>query len=408
MNRVNSKVVYTVTQINNQVSSIFEDRFSNISVQGELSSYKKSSSGHFYFTLKDNNSEISCVMFATQLNSSKLSLENSQGLNIECTGRLSLYKPKGTYQLIVSKAIDKNTKGDYWKKFEEIKKKLKSKGYFDDSNKKSIPTFIKNVGIVTSKEGAVFRDVINITNRRAPYQKIFLSPSPVQGKESISKIINALHILDNSRLVDVIILARGGGAIEDLSCFNAEELALAIYSLKTPVISAVGHETDFTICDFIADLRASTPSEAAEIISFPKDDIILSLDRVFEKLNNLLKMKISDFKINLANLINRDISNFVLNKLSLNKKRIFDFKKDFNHRLEMEILLYKNTLDKIKVSMKGLNPNNVLNRGFSIPYDKNGNVIKSIDGIKKEDAIYTHFQDGSIKSIAKEKYAKEK
>lgn len=260
------KEILTVSQLNNNIKLLFEETFDFIWVEGEVSNLRRPQSGHVYFTLKDDKSQIKAVFFR-QFGGYKqrTNFELEEGLSVLCRARLNVYLPRGEYQLVIE-SVEPLGVGALQKAFEQLKAKLLAEGLFDERYKKSIPFLPKKIGVVTSPTGAVIKDILNITKRRFPAADILIAPVRVQGDEAAAEIIQALRNLQFYGAVDVIVIARGGGSLEDLAPFNDEVLAREIFRSSIPVVSAVGHETDFTICDFVADLRAPTPSAAAELI----------------------------------------------------------------------------------------------------------------------------------------------
>lgn len=260
------KEILTVSQLNNNIKLLFEETFDFLWVEGEVSNLRRPQSGHIYFTLKDDKSQINAVFFR-QFGAYKqrTNFELEEGLSVLCRARLNVYLPRGEYQLVIE-SVEPLGVGALQKAFEQLKAKLLAEGLFDERYKKSIPFLPKKIGVVTSSTGAVIKDILNITKRRFPMADILITPVRVQGDDAASEIIQALRNLQSYGGVDVIVIARGGGSLEDIAPFNDEALAREIFHSSIPIVSAVGHETDFTICDFVADLRASTPSAAAELI----------------------------------------------------------------------------------------------------------------------------------------------
>jgi len=267
---LDNSYIYTVSQLNSDIKLLLEDKFPFIWIAGEISNCKMPGSGHLYFTLKDENSQISCVMFKGQNQNLKFDLDD--GLSITGLGRISVYEPRGTYQLIFEYLEPKGI-GALQIAFEQLKDRLTSEGLFDDKYKKPLPFLPKTISLITSPTGAVVHDIIKIISRRFPNLCIEIFPVKVQGENAEKEIVKALELLNTRNDTDVIILARGGGSLEDLNAFNSENVARAIFAAKIPIVSAIGHETDFTISDFIADLRAPTPSAAAELVVPSKDEL---------------------------------------------------------------------------------------------------------------------------------------
>ena len=275
--------IYSVSRLNSDIKFLIEEKFPFIWISGEISNCKMPGSGHLYFTLKDANSQISCVMFKGQNQNLKFDLED--GLSITGLGRISLYEPRGTYQLIFEYLEPKGI-GALQIAFEQLKDRLMSEGLFDDKYKKALPFLPKKISLITSPTGAVVHDILKIISRRFPNLFIEIVPVKVQGENAEKEIVQALELLNTRNDTDVIILARGGGSLEDLNAFNSENVARAVFSVKIPVVSAIGHETDFTISDFVADLRAPTPSAAAELVVPSKDELKRRHEDIFSKLKS--------------------------------------------------------------------------------------------------------------------------
>ncbi len=273
---------FTVSDITQNIKQLLESKFRYIQVIGEISNYKINSSGHAYFTLKDRESQISCAFFRAQRSRSSYLMKD--GDEVLIVGGLNVYPPQGKYQIIVEKAEPKGL-GDLQLRFFQLKDKLQKEGLFDEKYKKGIPAFPKTLGVVTSPSGAAIHDIIKVTQKRFPGFPIIISPASVQGEKASKEIVQALKRLDASGVCDVIIVGRGGGALEDLWCFNEETVARAIFEAKTPIISAVGHETDFTISDFVADMRAATPSAAAEIAIPNRAELLRQIDYIREMIS---------------------------------------------------------------------------------------------------------------------------
>ena len=268
----NTQEIISVSEINRRAKSILEENFPFVWIQGEVSNFFSAASGHWYFSLKDESSEIRCAMFANK--SHRITFEPKDGDHLVLNGTLSIFEGRGQYQIIVEH-IELAGEGALLKAFEELKKKLLTEGLFDDSLKKKLPSYPRSIAVVTSPDGAVIQDIINVLSRRSPFFNLTVVPTLVQGEKAAPLICEALNKASNLENIDLIILARGGGSIEDLWAFNNEEVARAIVNCPIPLVSAVGHETDFTISDFVADIRAPTPSIAAEIISQPYSELCL-------------------------------------------------------------------------------------------------------------------------------------
>ena len=292
----NSNII-SVTELNTSAKKLLERDFSSIWVTGEVSNFRSYDSGHWYFKVKDENSEIQCVMFKYRNNT--INKRPVDGDNLILKGSISMYVARGTYQFQVDQ-IEYAGEGVLLKSFEELKNKLSKEGLFNSEHKKEIPRIVKNVAVITSPNGAVIEDIKNVLSRRSPLINVYLIPSLVQGEGSEINLLRSLEKilqLDKKTKIDVVIIARGGGSLEDLWSFNSEKLARRIFEFKIPVLSAIGHETDFTICDFVSDLRAPTPSSGAEIIS----EFYVS---IFEELNSKKQLLKKEFLLKLSNLTN--------------------------------------------------------------------------------------------------------
>jgi exodeoxyribonuclease VII large subunit len=285
--------IYTVSQISDAIKKTLEGSFSTIQIKGEISNLRLQSSGHYYFTLKDETAQISCALF--RMDAAKLKTPIKDGDQIVASGNISVFTPKGTYQLIV-KEIQLQGLGDLLLKFEALKQKFQKQGYFDPSRKKKLPKFPKTIGVITSPTGAVIQDIIQTLTRRHPGFKLLLIPTKVQGEGSSKEIALALDTMNKHELCDVIICGRGGGSIEDLWCFNEEEVVEAIFRSKIPVISAVGHETDFTLADFVADIRAPTPTAAAEMALFDLKEFKDHIVSRYQTISRLISKRIEHDK----------------------------------------------------------------------------------------------------------------
>lgn len=391
------KKIISVGQVNGYIKHMFDNDYvlKNLWIQGEVSNCKVHSSGHIYFTLKDSDSAINCVMFRSY--SSNLNFELKNGSNVITNGSISVYERSGQYQLYVRQVVQDGI-GMLYQKFEELKKKLEKEGLFDNEYKKTIPRYPKTIGIVTSKTGAAIQDMINVTTRRNPYIQLILYPSLVQGLDAANNISQGIKYLDEVLDVDVIIIGRGGGSIEDLWSFNEEIVAYTIFSAKTPIISAVGHETDFTISDFVADFRAPTPSAAAEI-AVPMFVETEELIKNYEyKLNNYInkiletnknKLELSKVKLEHVNprlSIDQSYQYIVdlQEKLELSIKKIYDDKK-----VRMEILQNK---------LESLSPYKKLTNGYAYVTNEDGNKVNTVESIGLGDKINIALQDGILSS----------
>ncbi|MDD6847168.1 MAG: exodeoxyribonuclease VII large subunit [Oscillospiraceae bacterium] len=387
--------IISVSQLNYYVKSLLDNdaHLSSVFVTGEISNLTDHyRSGHIYFSLKDNNCVIKAVMFAG--NARNLKFKPQEGMKIIARGRVSLYEPSGNYQFYVED-MQPDGIGELTIAFEQLKKKLSEKGIFDQSHKKPIPKFPQTIGVITSPTGAAIQDIKNILHRRFPSADIVLCPVLVQGESASAQLVNAVNIFNEYDCADVIIIGRGGGSIEDLWAFNSEELAYAIYASNIPVISAVGHETDFTICDFVSDLRAPTPSAAAELAVPDKEELIAYYNSQKQYLTSILDNKISK--------ANRVLSEY---KLVLNEnspeKQISKYNENlslFRNRLESIMNEKLNTaFEKIHKNggkLEALNPVSVLQRGYSVA-EKDGKIVSSVNDVKTDDILNITLKDGKI------------
>ena len=392
--------VLTVSQVNSYIKALLDEipPIKNIYISGEISNFKHYPSGHMYFTLKDAKSQLKCVMFATDNYKIKFAPEN--GMKVICFGQIGVYERDGVYQLYV-RDMQVEGIGSLTVAFEQLKEKLEKEGLFSETQKKPIPKYPKKIGVATSNMGAAVEDIKNILSRRFPLCEVVIVPTVVQGDSASPDIVKSIRFLDNMGDIDTIIVGRGGGSIEDLWAFNTEEVARAVYSCKTPIISAVGHEIDFTICDFVADLRAPTPSAAAELAVPDIQNELLNLNNISASLDTL---------INLAIERREDKLTTVKTKSALANIDAFFEKLESNigKNRESIILSYKNILLKKENDLKGcaralsaLSPLEVLSRGYSITKSDN-RVIKSAKSLTVGNEIEIILSDGRAKATVNE------
>ena len=386
------KTIYSVFQVNTYIHNMFHEDYllSDVSVSGEISNLKFHTSGHIYFTLKDDKSAISCAIF--RQSAQKLNIALKDGDKIVASGSISNYVPNGSVTFNVTK-VEYEGIGDLTKKFEELKQRLAEQGLFDKEFKKPIPKFPKTIGIVTAPTGAAIRDIISVSKRRNPYISLILFPALVQGEGASESIVKGIETLEKAN-VDVIIVGRGGGSLEDLWAFNEEEVAYAIFQCSIPVISAVGHEIDFTISDFTADLRAATPSAAAEL-AVPDirqtiadiDDLKESLDKGFDRVlkNKLHKLAVYEAKLNALSPVNK------LNK----QKLIAD---SYNNKLDLLIKKIikekKAELETLSERLKGVSPLERLKAGMAYVTDASGKRVVGVEGLSDNDKVKLTMKDG--------------
>lgn len=397
--------IYTVLQINKYIKNMIDQDFflGNLQVQGEVSNCKYHSSGHIYFTLKDEGAAISCVMFAGNRAGLAFSMQN--GDKVVVTGSISAYEKTGSYQLYAKK-ISKAGVGDLYEKFQALKKELEEMGMFASEYKKPIPKHVRTLGVVTAPTGAAIRDIQNISKRRNPGIRIILYPALVQGngaKESIIRGIEALDKLDT----DVIIVGRGGGSIEDLWAFNEESVARAVFYCDTPVISAVGHETDFTITDFVADLRAPTPSAAAELAVEDIFETIERLNTFSDRLSFDAKHYIKLFRLKKEQYQKKlDIykpSNIVLRY----RDKLEKYDSMLKNQVKLALMNNKHSLKMLCSKLEDVSPLKRLTAGFSYISTEDGKTLKSINDIKENDIVEIFLTDGTIDARVEKVNAKE-
>ena len=349
------KDILTVSQLNDNIKTFLEEAFGSLWVEGEVSNLRRPQSGHVYFTLKDDKSQIRAVYFR-QYGYSRNRVANfdlEDGMKILCRARLSAYPPRGEYQLIVE-SVEPQGVGALQKAFEQLKAKLAAEGLFDEAHKKALPFLPGRIGVVTSPTGAVIRDILNITRRRFPSADILIAPTRVQGNEAAGELISALRNLHTYGKVDIIIIARGGGSLEDLAPFNDEALAREIFRSSIPIVSAVGHETDFTICDFVADLRAPTPSTAAELVVPQRTELQDSLYNLRQRLVAAQRRHLDDQKERLASLRARfkDPRRFLVD-FSI---RLDDLRERISRALRQRTQLLQNKLQHLELGLQSRNP----------------------------------------------------
>lgn len=390
----------TVTALNKYIKNIVDnDEFLGmVYIRGEISNFKSHYTGHLYFTLKDETSLIKCVMFKTY--TSNLNFTPKDGMNVVILGSVSVFERDGIYQIYV-KGMEMDGVGALYAEYEKLKSKLAEEGLFDESKKKRIPMLPKSIGVITSKTGAVIRDIINVTTRRFPNVNIKLYPASVQGKGAAETIVKGLKYFNQARNVDVIIVARGGGSLEDLWPFNEEITARAIYESNIPVISAVGHETDFTIADFVADLRAPTPSAAGELAVPELNELMWKLGNIRKKICLLLTQKLELMKNKYYSLMNSKVLKNPYDILQQKTLTVEKYESELISNITIKIKDDRLKLTKIASGLDALSPLKTLTRGYSIIEDKNRNVITSVKKIKTNDIVSIILTDGSKEAIVK-------
>lgn len=386
--------VYTVTQINLYIKDMFARDYAlnRIYVKGEVSNCKYHTSGHIYFTLKDSKGQMACVMFAGQR--SGLAFRLQEGQSVIVLGSISVYERDGKYQMY-AREILLDGAGVLYQKFEELKKQLDSEGLFDQEFKKSIKQYPNKVGIVTAKTGAAIQDMINVTTRRNPYVQLILYPALVQGEAAAASIVKGIKYLD-SYGVDTIIVGRGGGSIEDLWAFNEEVVARAIFSCNTPIISAVGHETDTTIADYVADLRAPTPSAAAELVTGDIRDLFDDIQSYKRTLQFHMRQKLQIARNQLRQYQLQLEHASPLYQVNQKRQYLMDRENRLQFLMKQRVLENRHRLDILTERMKGLSPLDKLSKGYAIVTDEKQNVIRSVNGLSAGDTIKVELMDGDV------------
>lgn len=395
-----NKNIYSVGQINNYIKNMFSQDFMlrNISVKGEISNCKYHTSGHIYFTIKDAAGTISAIMFAGSRRG--LGFTMKEGDKVIVTGSVEVYEKTGSYQLY-ARQIELDGAGNLYLQFEKLKNELEEMGYFAKEYKIPIPKYARRIGIVTAPTGAAIQDIRNISKRRNPYVELILYPALVQGEGAAQSIVNGIHALEQIG-VDIIIVGRGGGSIEDLWAFNEKIVADAIFNCRIPTISAVGHETDWTIADFVADMRAPTPSAAAELAVF---DYRLVQDKLYEynrRMQNSLynKLELSRQKLNSYKLKLDYLS--PEHRLNENRRRLMEYEEKLKLRIDMIIKEKKHMLELYAGRLEACSPVKKLGQGYAYVEDYNGKSLRSVEGVEANQDITIYLLDGKIKTVVSE------
>lgn len=428
----------SVSELTAHLRRLIEGSFGDVIVEGEISNFRRHSSGHWYFSLKDEYASIRCASFRMQNRFIRVKPED--GMNVRVRGRLSLYEVRGEYQLVVD-FIDPAGTGSLQLAFDQLKAKLATEGLFDTSRKRPLPLLPRCVGVVTSPTGAAVRDILRIIRRRTQVIRILVAPARVQGDGAANEIVRAINLLNSCAEVDVIVVGRGGGSIEDLWCFNEESVARAIYASRAPVISAVGHETDFTIADFVADIRASTPSAAAEMVAKARDDISARINALDDRLSKTIRYRLLEARSRLSELQTGRAQNRVNARLRATSQRLDDAVSDMSTALGRIIRARQAGIDgladrlrerdvrrvlstqrsslallstrlesaaggslrggrqrlSIAISkLESISPLAVLARGYAIAFDKAGRVVKRADDVGRGDNVRVRVAQGEM------------
>lgn len=394
--------VYSVGQVNSYIKNMFAQDFllQELSVKGEVSNCKYHSSGHIYFTLKDGKGTISCVMFAG--NRSGLAFRMSEGMQVIVRGTIDVYERDGKYQLY-AKEVRQDGTGELYERFEQLKRELLERGMFAPEYKKPIPRFVRTVGVVTAPTGAAVRDIINISTRRNPYVQIILYPAIVQGEAAVASIVKGIQELDR-RQVDVMIVGRGGGSIEDLWAFNEEAVAQAVFDCGVPVISAVGHETDTTIIDYVADLRAPTPSAAAELAVYDVSLLSGQLEGYRTTLNRQMQGRLTLSRTQMKALDARLKMNSPIGKIREKRTYAISLEERLCASMKSQIVSKRHRLAIYIEKLKGLSPLDKLNQGYSYVSDSEGKTVTDIDRVSIGDQLQIFVKNGRLEAEVTGKY----
>lgn len=386
----------SVTELNQYMKEkVASDEYLNaVYVAGEISNFKHHYTGHLYFTLKDENSLIKCVMFKSA--TSHLTFLPKDGTKVNVLGNVGVFERDGVYQIYVQ-AMQEDGIGNLYTKYEQLKERLEKEGLFDQSHKKKIPFMPKVIGVLTSNTGAVIRDIINVSTRRNPNVYIRLLPVPVQGEGAANKIVEAIQLMNERKLADVIILARGGGSLEDLWPFNEEIVAYSIYDSKIPIVSAVGHETDFTIADFVADLRAPTPSAAAELVVADIEELKNTLAVYQSRLKVLLKRKTEKMRLTLEKCMNSVVYRKPYQKINDYYLEIDGHLKQMDNAIVKKLQEVKMQFSNKVTKLDTLSPLKTLARGYCV-VETNHKIVSRAEHLKSDMEINLKFQDGEAKA----------
>ncbi len=393
--------VINVSQLNMYIKAIFDENvpLNNLYVSGEISNFTHYyRSGHMYFTLKDDKAQLKAVMFSSYAQRLKFNPEN--GMKVICRGRVSVYEKSGEYQLYVDD-MQPDGLGALNLAFKQLKDKLFNEGVCSEEIKKPLPLYPKKIGVATSNIGAAVEDIKNITARRYPLAELVIVPTTVQGESASNDIVKSIELLDKMPDVDVIIVGRGGGSAEDLWAFNTEEVARAVIACKTPVVSAVGHETDFTICDYVADLRAPTPSAAAELVC-PDISVLTSNMKIMsDKINTLINNRVNDEMQRVDELSNSNVLSDFSELIGMYEDNLLVLSQRVNDAFQYSIESFENNFSLLIGKLDVLSPLAVLARGYSV-CKKNQNIVKSANDVEVGDELNIVFADGSIDCVVSE------
>lgn len=385
--------IFSVSEVSRHIRNVIESNIPNLFVEGEIANFTRHSSGHIYFSLKDTRSSLRCVFFKNY--NLYTNFKPKDGDKVICSGKISVFEKAGNYQLNVSRMMLSGI-GDLQQKFEELKAKLEKEGLFARDHKKDIPAYPEKIGVVTSATGAALQDIRNVLNRRFPV-KIYLYPAVVQGDVAPQYIIKGIKYFNEAFPVDLLIIGRGGGSQEDLFCFNDEELARTIYGSKIPIISAVGHEIDFTISDFVADLRAPTPSAAAELAVPERSEIIGKIEAFKSTALYAMKQFIFSHRMQLHEFEKSLADYHPKSMLENMKQRLNSAVSELLHISQVNLNISRNKLDILQNELRELSPQEALKRGYAFILQEK-KLLKSVEGIKLQDKLEIVLKDGKLKT----------
>lgn len=388
------KRIYSVSDLNARIALTLEGEFTELSVEGEISNFTRAASGHLYFTLKDSSSQISCVMFRG--NASFLRFMPESGMKVTARANISVYSPRGVYQLNIS-SLEPAGVGALQMAFDQLKRKLEAEGLFSSRRKKQLPFLPHKIGVVTSPTGAAIRDILSVLKRRYPNVQVLIYPTLVQGQEAPAGIIKGIKKLDSLGNLDVIIVSRGGGSIEDLWAFNDEGVARAIAGCKTPIVSAVGHEIDFTIADFVADLRAPTPSAAAEIVVGKKEDLVYTIasleQRVAAAMSGLTRQAKAKLEATSVSRLRASLKN----RIDFSLQKLDELEMRLKTGMEYSLDQGRNSLGNLSAKLETLSPLKALKRGYSIVCRENEQIpVTKVGEITAGDRLDVRLSDGRV------------
>ena len=392
---VNERKALSVTQINLYIKEVIskDDILSDVLVKGELSNFKAHSSGHMYMSLKDESGVMRAVMFRSA--AARLNFRPQNGMKVIAHGRVAVYERDGQYQLYIDD-MQQEGQGDLYAAFEQLKKKLAAEGLFDPKHKKPLPKYPKKVGVVTAPTGAAIRDIINVLSRRFSYSDVVLYPVLVQGENSAASIVSAIEYFNATKLADVLIVGRGGGSIEDLWSFNEEVVARAIYDSRIPIVSAVGHEIDFTISDFVADLRAPTPSAAAELVVPSQMERNEKVNNVYRMLYRQAMQVIERGRMRVERCSDRPVFKNPVSKINDERQYLDSLSHMFETACKAALRTKRQELAEAAAKLNGLSPLGTLGRGYSLTKDDSGRVVRSVSQVNSGDMINVTVADGDF------------